>query len=1638
MKRKIQKIVTLLALTAIFGLLMTACTTGGADTDGGNGASASGAYVFTRGSQLDLVISMDESSSAAYSELISRIDSALFSSEAGLSVSRIPDTDPKGKHEIMLGECDRELSRQAYRELDKVQSEEGEGKFVIYSNGNSVAIAYDRGDYDVAKMAVEHFIEKYVEGKDSLVLKVGYKSAKTVELQAYYEELAAAKLEAQWAKLEGELRASYASYYKDDPQKAVTLVDETMAALRIFYDAYDKDALVKWFANLYEPDICICKAVHGLEECQGTPYCGGAGFYFSNGGRDTLGFAPDLESTAQTFGFLKNSGMLDDVGKDVAAAFPDGEAEKMIKWVKAMQDSEDGYFYHPQWSRQESKSNVARIGRDLGHAVGILSAFGDVPDYKTPSGVGGDGDSTLPTSSVRLTPKLATDRAAAVSRVIAVASSNVPSHMASREAFEKYLNGLNIRTDSYYIANEISSQSSQIKARDQELAQMGADYRLTDILARWFAENQNPEDGTWHWSYTEDPYYANNGVLKIITTYEALGIEFPNPIPAINNAIDALLSEKPINHVCDLYNTWFSIYFICNNIKKHGNSAEAAEVVWALRERAPEAIKASAIKMAPCRCEDGSFSYVPGVTSTAAQGLPVSAPTPDGEPAKGDVNATVICTYGNIDYMFGALGFATVPRLCTDADRRSFKNMIGGLDQVIKNAAIDPYDPDTFDSDLVDSPAEYEFLMTDPSKGSSLLVVKDKRPQNDGNVLRLHSGAGSWDRYIVGTKKGVGGDAFVYEASICFDSATKTNGDVVTDSTLMQLQLGSGSNATSGFYSLGARVNNSIISLYDLSSSKDGSPSSQYTELYSGISYGEWFHIKLEYFMIDEHNARIRVYIGSTREDLVLVAVSDNYFDYYANKIDNPNAIAPTVGVYATSMLSVTTNINQDILFDDICIYKSRVNYERDELPLDKNVDGPDQDEVKFGFEEITELPEGIIQHSGDSTVDINGGYLNLSSGAKLDIPANYRTSGANVASFSADVLWSGASVGKNLLSLRFTDGEINRYNVVGYDFKVKSIGGQSYLVLYERMPDGRIGTAVDLVKIAANTVTNIRIDFYHTENVALIYVDGQFLVASDATYANIRPRLIDKLEITVPDQKISLNNIVFERRKFDFVQAVEPDTPSDVQTFDSIESAEQSGVIHGNVTINGTLGMANKLSYARLPISKRSPVVSAYLTRVTVIPGESTDGDTVRLAITDASGNIIVAVDASVKLTTDGALVQIYEAGIGGKYELVIGRKTVSKDVPVDVTLIWHADEKIANVEICGVAVASTSVCYDVDSGSLTPEYGAVYSLTDKAFEIDDMVAEALYKYRTPVTLDSANPEDGKTLITYDHSTFSNIPSALTATLNAGGSNVRIAQALKKIGDAKAIYSKALVLDSRSGGNDEFSFKPSSTTVGADRVVFETEMMIPDKGCSQSGTFFQIMMTTTSGATGNKLVDGSYMFNIGVVNGMVVYSDASSTGKDPSTGDYRYEGGYIKLANVGEWFKLRVEYYQGDKDTVRTVLTVNDGEKIDILKRAYDANGNALYVDASGNITTASSSGGVNNSAHYVTDKSVDKVIGNNYFGYRAVKYPDAVPQNNIAQVLFYGQSGPHAIVYLDNTSFWGDGARFNGGEINYIKELK
>lgn len=1622
-----------LLLLALAVSVFSSCKTGsgnkgdnGGQNDSNNSSSGDsnfGDYIFKNGSKLVVLVSSEEGSeenpeSSAYSDLCNEVYQAFAMCDANLALEILPDTSAKAKREIMIGRCDRELSRQAYRTLERIEKESDEASYIIYSNGSSVAIAYD-DDYEIAELAVKNFISDFVEGKTDLVLDAGYKLTKTVNVFEYYRELGEAEIEAQWEALRKSLVLDYTAYYKDDSKKALELVDETMKALRNFYSIYDKDSIVEWFANLYEPYICVCNALHGSDECLNTPYCGGAGFYFSNGGRDTFGFMPDLESTSQTFGFLKNSGMLDSVDKKISEAFPDGEVAKMVKWVQAMQLEDNGYFYHPQWSVQESNANLARIGRDLGHAVNILSAFGERPLYKTPSGVNVDGDATLPTSSiseskVMLTARLGKNSAViGASRVLAAADSATPSHMLTEAAWRKYLNGLNIRTNSYLVANEISSSSDAIKARDAELRRMGANYSLVDILMEWFAQNQNPDTGTWHWGVTDDVYYANNGVLKIITTYQSLNREFPNPLKAIENAISAIVSEQPINHVCDLYNTWFAVYFICNNVRSFGSKDDVNEVIWKLRELAPEAIQLSVEKMSACLCDDGSFSYHPGVSSTSAQGLPVAPPGVSGGSVDGDVNATVICTYGNINYMMSALGFSVIPKLCTDADRRYFKSLIADMSQVIKKKELDPYDPKTFDEfnsggfvgvpNAKDAPVGgYRFLCTDSSKGSYLIATDDPRNGAEGNVMKFHSGNGSWDRFIIPTQTGIGGDTIIFESDLCFENVTQKSSSgidtKVTSGSLVQLVLGSGENATTGFYSLNIRVDNGVIRLCDMSSSKDGAPSSQYTYLGGGYEYGDWFYVRLEHYTVDEKNVRVKVYLGDTRESARLVAVSDNFFDYYANKIDNVNATPPAISVYMSSMLSVSTNMDIDLLFDNLTVYKKRVSYSREELPLNKNVDGPDQEEVKFDFTDSA-LPEGIELLTAGNTATVSGGRLNLQNG-KISVPANYRTSGSNVASLSADILWNSGS--GNLLSLTFKENQISTYNVMGFDFKVKTIGGVDYLVLVERMPSGSAGSVIDTVKIEKGKSTNIRIDFYHTENVALIYVDGEFVTASDATYANIRPRLIDSVEIS-SSGSVNIDNLIFERKKFDFAVAVEPEIPSDVHIFESSSSEEAKGAEISGAAVNGN-ALLSSGGYVKLPLLERAVVTSSHLVKFTVIPTSGYSGRYVRPAILDTDGNIIIAVDITVTETTDGYKVEVYETGKGGSYELVIGKCVVPYGKDITVCFSYFPADGAANLEICGDAIASTTVCYDVNvSGAAA--YGAVYSIATNKVAVDDMAAESLYKYRTPVLFDGTNPENGAEKLTYDFSTATSLPKALTLSLKSGGSAVRISQAFKKIGSSAGTYSKALMLESKPGGNDEFTFLPSNETSDARRVVFETEMMVSSK--STASTLFQVMMTTTSGPKSNKLVDGSYMFMITVKDGKVLYSDTSSTGKDPASGDYRYESSYAEIAEVDEWFKLRVEYYEGDADGVRIVVKVNDGKK-DIIVR--DADG----------------------------DRTVNKLVSNNYFGYRAVANPDAVPQNNIDQVLFYGQSGPTAVVYMDNTTFFGDNASYVDGDVNFQKELK
>lgn len=546
-------------------------------------------------------------------------------------------------NELVLGSCDRAVSRDAYRFLEGMERESKyTARIVIYSHGNSVAVAYDViAEYEpyVIEYAIDRLKEKYYTEGEPLHIGAGELYTATVDLAAYQAELDLEREELVWARLTEEAG------------------EEAAAALKLMYDElYDREALVTWFANLFDVDI--------------------GGFYYSNSARDDYqvkyngsyyDLLPDIESTAQALGFLGSSGMLYGYS-GIKDALPDWMKTSIIKFMKERQDP-NGYFYHPQWTKAMVDGQLSRRGRDLSNAVGILSQLGAFPTYNTPSGAIGDGrlwdGSSISSSVSALTLPVSTSTAVSVSRVVATAAA-IPSHLESDVAFKAYLEEFetspgSIAGKSYWIGNQLASQTGQIVARDKTLKKENAGYQLADILAEWL-------DGlcyetTGHWEPTAN-YAGLNGLMKISSAYEGINRPLPYPEAAVRSAIATIDTTESNGTVCFNYNSWFAIGNIINNVTDHRPMNEANELVSSiradLRERAPELIKASMNKQGIFRREDGSFSYTVNGPAAQSQSMPVVSKV---YPDEGDVNATVICTTGTIGHMFRALGYTNVPIL---------------------------------------------------------------------------------------------------------------------------------------------------------------------------------------------------------------------------------------------------------------------------------------------------------------------------------------------------------------------------------------------------------------------------------------------------------------------------------------------------------------------------------------------------------------------------------------------------------------------------------------------------------------------------------------------------------------------------------------------------------------------------------------------------------------------------------------------------------------------------------------------------------------------------------------------------------------------------------------------------------------
>jgi len=411
-------------------------------------------------------------------------------------------------------------------------------------------------------------------------------------------------------------------YAQAEPKIGKAAVD----ALRELYDLYDERVYI-WYAKLWDPVI--------------------GGFYFSESGRDAKGFLPDIESTVQALTFLESSGITQ--GKSYIEAAPEEMRKALSRFVKSLQDPEDGYFYHPQWGKNII---TPRRGRDIGWATSLLEALGEKADY--------------PTALERLSTGNKAD--------------SFPEYLLSVEKWREYLRTFDMVTKSYWSGNMLQSQARQIKAAGQE---------YVDELFKWLAEIQRADNGLWE---PQLNYASVNGLMKLSLMYTSLGGFLPNAEAAMNSAIDVSMSDQEIVFCCQFYNPLVTMQNILYNMRKNGSAEKAEALQQIIINRAPEFLRKTKKKVSTCLRPSGVFSYNPTAHSRFSQKAPVGLGLDEG-----DVNATSICSTGIVRNVCIDLGIPRIPLYCKE-DSELFYDIIKNSEQWEKiyekpewfDAAIDP------------------------------------------------------------------------------------------------------------------------------------------------------------------------------------------------------------------------------------------------------------------------------------------------------------------------------------------------------------------------------------------------------------------------------------------------------------------------------------------------------------------------------------------------------------------------------------------------------------------------------------------------------------------------------------------------------------------------------------------------------------------------------------------------------------------------------------------------------------------------------------------------------------------------------------------------------------------------------------
>ena len=414
-------------------------------------------------------------------------------------------------------------------------------------------------------------------------------------------------------------------------EAAKIIGDEGAKALSELYELYG-DGLYLWFASLWEPEI--------------------GGFYYSRSARDTEGYLPDIESTAQAMNALSNLGIFEGRGGHYSkGGTPEFMRERLIAFASSLIDPEDGYAYHPQWGYNITTS---RRGRDLGWTVGLLKNLGAVPPYETAL------------DKLKHLRDKDTEKKEDTAAVL-------PEHLRSPLAFREYLLQFEDPESRYYLAKNSYGGGNLLQSQMAQITAAGEEY--LDLLFATFEKMQREDNGSYEAGYS---YAATNGLMKIMLMYSSAGREFPMAERALETTIRSAVGEESPGWVCCFYNPIITILNLLNNIAKFGSEERCRELRAIIVKRAPELIRVTRDKIKIFAKDDGGFSYYPEHTISGSQNAPVALDNA----VESDVNASCISSTGVLMNLCSVLGIERIPVFCREDGDLFF--------EIIDHAAVYP------------------------------------------------------------------------------------------------------------------------------------------------------------------------------------------------------------------------------------------------------------------------------------------------------------------------------------------------------------------------------------------------------------------------------------------------------------------------------------------------------------------------------------------------------------------------------------------------------------------------------------------------------------------------------------------------------------------------------------------------------------------------------------------------------------------------------------------------------------------------------------------------------------------------------------------------------------------------------------